>query len=505
MARKDNSDDDEKITEDESLDAESEEPTRPNAFIDSEDEDEDEEDTSWREVRHLELEKPESLPDLELETPLDQIGDQEVVDDPVRMYLHEIGRVSLLTATEAKDLARKMEEGRRIRQIRHDYRAQQETEPSATDIILAILHELAQASSVINLLGEHLELPPGISFLEKIYNNKLRDSIDSEISPNLILAVAHHSQKSIAETELFLTELSLNINLLPQEVLDALGEKVSAAGIENLVNDPGFVSEIQAYEPQLQAYLDNIEFEAEMSSNHLIEANLRLVVSVAKKHIGRGMSLLDLIQEGNIGLMHAIKKFDPYRGIKLSYYASFWIKAYILKFIMDNWKLVKIGTTQSQRKLFYNLKREKEKLRAQGFEPGPKLLAEALNVREEEVIEMDQRLGGWELSLDAPLKDGSDEYHKNFLPTTEPQVEDVLADAELKDMFRRKLREFRAELNDKELDILDLRLLAEKPLTLQEIGVRHHISRERVRQIEREVMAKLRHGERADRLRSYAS
>ena len=203
-------------------------------------------------------------------------------------------------------------------------------------------------------------------------------------------------------------------------------------------------------------------------------------------------NLLDLIQEGNIGLMHAIKKFDPYRGIKLSYYASFWIKAYILKFIMDNWKLVKIGTTQSQRKLFYNLKREKEKLRALGFEPGPKLLAEALNVREEEVIEMDQRLGGWELSLDAPLKEGSDEYHKNFLPSQEPQVEEILARAELKDMFRQKLEEFRQDLNDKEMDILNLRLLAEKPLTLQEIGACHNISRERVRQIEDRLIKKLR-------------
>ncbi|MGD0827539.1 MAG: RNA polymerase factor sigma-32 [Desulfobaccales bacterium] len=229
------------------------------------------------------------------------------------------------------------------------------------------------------------------------------------------------------------------------------------------------------------------------AGSRLITSNLRLVIKIALEFQQYWMkNLLDLIQEGNIGLMHAIKKFDPYRGIKLSYYASFWIKAYILKFIMDNWKLVKIGTTQSQRKLFYNLKREKEKLRALGFEPGPKLLADALKVREEEVIEMDQRLGGWELSLDAPLKEGSDEYHKNFLPATEPQVEEILAQAELKDLFRKKLSLFRRELNDKELDILDLRLLAEKPLTLQEIGARHRISRERVRQIEDRLIKRLR-------------
>lgn len=226
----------------------------------------------------------------------------------------------------------------------------------------------------------------------------------------------------------------------------------------------------------------------------LISSNLRLVIKIALEFQKFWMkNLLDLIQEGNIGLMHAIKKFDPYRGIKLSYYASFWIKAYILKFIMDNWKLVKIGTTQSQRKLFYNLRREKEKLRAMGFEPGPKLLAETLQVREEEVIEMDQRLGGWELSLDAPLKEGSDEYHKNFLPATEPQVEEALAEWELKNLFRRKLEEFKKDLNEKELDILHLRLLAEHPLTLQEIGARHQISRERVRQIEDRMIKKLRH------------
>jgi RNA polymerase sigma-32 factor len=226
----------------------------------------------------------------------------------------------------------------------------------------------------------------------------------------------------------------------------------------------------------------------------LITSNLRLVIKIALEFQKFWMkNLLDLIQEGNIGLMHAIKKFDPFRGIKLSYYASFWIKAYILKFIMDNWKLVKIGTTQSQRKLFYNLRREKEKLRALGFEPGPKLLAANLNVREEEVIEMDQRLGGWELSLDAPLKEGSDEYHKNFLPAMEPQVEEALAEAELKNLFRNKLEEFKKDLNEKELDILNLRLLAEHPLTLQEIGARHQISRERVRQIEDRMIKKLRH------------
>lgn len=291
----------------------------------------------------------------------------------------------------------------------------------------------------------------------------------------------------------------------PEELPEILEPEIAEEPEETTLPVPSDLDLVQRYIREANCFaLLSPEEEKSLTSHfhetgdkeagyRLITSNLRLVIKIALEFQKYWMkNLLDLIQEGNIGLMHAIKKFDPYRGIKLSYYASFWIKAYILKFIMDNWKLVKIGTTQAQRKLFYNLKREKEKLRALGFEPGPKLLAEVLQVREEEVIEMDQRLGGWEFSLDAPLKEGSDEYHKNFLPTTEPAVEEILAQSELKDMFRRKLAQFRVNLNDKELDILDLRLLAEKPLTLHEIGARHHISRERVRQIEDRLIKRLR-------------
>jgi RNA polymerase sigma-32 factor len=302
-------------------------------------------------------------------------------------------------------------------------------------------------------------------------------------------------------------ERELDFSEFPDEIPEILEPEVEELPEEETTLPiPAELDPLQRYLREVNRFaLLTPEEEKELSRRYretgdqeaaykLITSNLRLVIKIALEFQKYWMkNLLDLIQEGNIGLMQAIKKFDPYRGIKLSYYASFWIKAYILKFIMDNWKLVKIGTTQSQRKLFYNLKREKEKLRALGFEPGPKLLSDVLHVKEEEVVEMDQRLGGWELSLDAPLKEGSDEYHKNFLPSTEPQVEEILADAELKDMFRRKLAEFRQGLSDKELDILDSRLLAEKPLTLQDIGARHGVSRERVRQIEDRLIKKLRH------------
>ncbi len=220
----------------------------------------------------------------------------------------------------------------------------------------------------------------------------------------------------------------------------------------------------------------------------LITSNLRLVVKIAMDfHRYWTKNLLDLIQEGNLGLLQAVKKFDPYRGIKFSYYASFWIKAYILKFIMDNWKLVKIGTTQSQRKLFFNLAKERDRLIAQGFAPEPKLLAERLDVKEEEVIEMSQRLGGWEVSLSAPVGDDSKEAFDSFLPDPGTPVDEQLSENQSRNLLKDSLLEFRKTLTGKEADIFDNRIMADKPLTLQDLGDRYSISRERIRQIQEKI------------------
>lgn len=225
----------------------------------------------------------------------------------------------------------------------------------------------------------------------------------------------------------------------------------------------------------------------------LITANLRLVVKIAMDYQRYWMqNLLDLIQEGNVGLVKAVNKFDPYKGYKFSYYASFWIKAYIIKFIMDNWKLVKIGTTQAQRKLFFNLRKEKERLEGRGIEASPKLLSHRLNVKESEIVEMDQRLSGWEISLDSPLKEDSEDTHQSFLPSDDLPVDDQLADQEAKTILHDKLMFFGEQLRGKEAVIFDKRLLAEDPMTLQEIGEKFGISRERVRQIESCLKKKLK-------------
>jgi len=225
----------------------------------------------------------------------------------------------------------------------------------------------------------------------------------------------------------------------------------------------------------------------------LVTANLRLVVKIAMDfHRYWTKSLLDLIQEGNVGLLQAVRKFDPYRGIKFSYYASFWIKAYMLKFIMENWKLVKIGTTQTQRKLFFNLAKERDKLIAQGFSPEPRLLAERLDVKEKEIEEMSQRLGGGEVSLNAPVGDDGKEVYGSFLPDPQTGADELLFEKQKKELLLTKLDEYRAKLSGKELDIFDNRIMAETPATLQELGDKYHISRERVRQIQERIVKNIK-------------
>jgi RNA polymerase sigma-32 factor len=225
----------------------------------------------------------------------------------------------------------------------------------------------------------------------------------------------------------------------------------------------------------------------------LVTANLRLVVKIAMDfHRYWTKSLMDLIQEGNVGLIQAVQKFDPYRGIKFSYYASFWIKAYILKFIMENWKLVKIGTTQTQRKLFFNLAKERDRLIAQGYNPEPRLLAERLDVKEKEIEEMSQRLGGGEISLNAPVGDNGREMYGSFLPDGTEAVDEQLFEKENRELLLKKLAEYREKLSGKELDIYDNRIMAESPVTLQELGDKYNISRERVRQIQERIIKNIK-------------
>ncbi|MEO7097038.1 MAG: RNA polymerase factor sigma-32 [Polyangiales bacterium] len=231
------------------------------------------------------------------------------------------------------------------------------------------------------------------------------------------------------------------------------------------------------------------------AAHTLVTSNLRLVVKIAYEYRRAYKNIMDLVQEGNVGLMQAVKKFDPTRGVKLSSYAAWWIRAYILRYILNNWRMVKLGTTQAQRKLFFNLNKEKQRLLAMGIDPTSKAIADRLNVDEKEVAEMDVRLGSSETSLDAPVgdTDGKQTSRIDLMPSAGEAADVMLADAELQNALRGKLATFRETLKGKDLEIFDLRLAThEDPLTLQELGDRFGVSRERVRQLEARLVGKLR-------------
>jgi len=226
----------------------------------------------------------------------------------------------------------------------------------------------------------------------------------------------------------------------------------------------------------------------------LVTANLRLVVMFARRYERAVHNLLDLIQEGSIGLMEAVRNFDPYRGVRFPSYAVWWVRAYIIRYLMNNWRMVKLGTTQAQRKLFFNLQREKERLEAEGFFPAPKLIAQQLGVKEEEVVEMEQRMSARDLSLDTPIDSEEEDGASliDFIADKHTNAEETVAAAEYRALMREKMAAFAQTLKGKEEVIFRTRLLAEEPVTLQEIGDQYGISRERIRQLESRLKKKLK-------------
>lgn len=318
------------------------------------------------------------------------------------------------------------------------------------------------------------------------------------------------------------TDASIEVEPTEDEIQSSVPKSLPAQTDVTRETETGD-TELAAVSPTdpLRRYLDEIrhyrlldpqeEFELAMrlkekgdldAAKRLVQANLRLVVKIALEYRSFYSNLLDLIQEGNIGLMKAVSKFDPTKGARLGYYSSWWIRSYILKYLLDNFRLVKIGTTQAQKKLFYHLMREKERLEAQGLLAGPKLLAERLDVREKDVIEMEQRLSsrGSEMSLDAPVdpESGRSTSHMDYLTDDHEAADDLLARQELLKLLSDRLPTFEKQLSDKELKILRDRLLSEEPKTLQEVADLYGLTRERVRQIEAKLIQKLREFLRPD-------
>lgn len=258
-----------------------------------------------------------------------------------------------------------------------------------------------------------------------------------------------------------------------------------------------YLSEIRRFAPlgKEEEHAAAVEYHNTKSPEaayKLVSGSLWLVVKIARDYERVAKSVLDLIQEGNIGLMEAVQNFDPYRGVRFPSYAVWWIRAYIIRYIIANWRMVKIGTTQAQRKLFFNLKKESEQLERQGIYPSTRLLAERLNVKEGDVVEMSQRLGNADMSVDAPLKDDGESNLLSVIPSDRESAEERVAKQQLLDVLSSSLEEFEKTLSKKETRILHGRIIDEDKQTLQELSDLLSLSKERVRQIENKLREKLR-------------